>query len=391
LITTLFPQWFNMAKKIVLVALVCAFHVFITSSALSQLNVLTEAWNVPLTDAGKAPQARPLMAGGAIFLVASSLEAFAVSDGHLLWKQAVHHTIPNGLVESGGLICTADERAYCVQKESGKVAWSTDLIGDGSLATPASGGTMLFVGTDRHTVFAFSTSSGRQLWRTDIDPAASFRSIVTGEAVSGEFVYVASTRYLDRDGAKTAGVVNCLDAKKGVVMWSLVLPTEVARSGATDQPIILGKRMFLVDRLSNRLLCISLSTHRVLWMFRGKEGFVGIADVPVIDARRVYIGSGDRHIYALDIATGAAVWDREIGGSVNSVVSCGSYLIASDGEISALRKGSGQVIYADAEMHTDARISSKLFSENGNLAFASRNSLSYYTCRADHPEEIREH
>jgi outer membrane protein assembly factor BamB len=376
--------------KAILVWMFIALLTFRPPPAFDQMSVLNKHWDVPITDAGKAPQARPLMTKEAIYLAASNIEAFSIADGRPLWKQPVHHTIPNGLVEHGTLICAADEKAYCLAKESGAALWVSDLVGDGSLSTPVLDGDRLIVGTNRHYVFAFSVSDGRLLWRKDVMPTAIFPSIVTGEAVSGKFIYISSTQYLDQSGSKTRGAVQCLDSATGSLVWSKTVPGEADRTGATDVLVTSGGRLIVVDRIGNRIMCLSLLTHKLLWQFKGDEGFVGIADAPVVDKTSLYLGSGDRTVYSLHIMNGEVVWKQKLRGSVNSLVKCGDYLIASDGELSAFMYGSGSVLYTDVEMNPTSRITSKLFSSNQNLVFASRNSLSYYTCDTNQSSSTHE-
>jgi len=83
------------------------------------------------------------------------------------------------------------------------------------------------------------------------------------------------------------------------------------------------------------------SLQGLAWKFKAEDE---IASTPAIAGGKVYFGSYDQHLYALDSATGHVRWKLKTGDSVHSspIVQGGVvYAGSEDGALYALDSGSG--------------------------------------------------
>lgn len=96
------------------------------------------------------------------------------------------------------------------------------------------------------------------------------------------------------------------------VLWSRQLPAarpafEQSRLqfDRHDEPVVLGKRLFVGSSQSDHLTAYDTDTGQQLWRFY-TQGPVRLA--PVAWRDRVYFGSDDGQLYCLDAAEGALIW-----------------------------------------------------------------------------------
>ena len=99
--------------------------------------------------------------------------------------------------------------------------------------------------------------------------------------------------------------------------------------------------LFLTFFISN----YGISQTKSKWQFKTKGKVFGS---PVVENSRIYFGSGDHKIYALDLNTGLKKWEFTTGGEVRSspflsgeLVLCGS----ADGVLYALEKSNGKLVW----------------------------------------------
>jgi outer membrane protein assembly factor BamB len=270
-----------------------------------------------------------------------------------------------------------------------KKVWSAD-IGEGSrgnlplTAQPVVGGESIFTLDTDSAVSAFDLKSGDRRWRTDIRDVEEEDPVIAGGiALFGGLIYA------------TAGYdeLVCLDAVKGDIKWRAKLsgPSRAA-------PTVLGNKVY-VTTLANSILALDAADGKVLWEFSGlaaSTGLIGAASpaatedlvVPAFSSGEVYAlraanGSvawsdnlagtlrlggltalsdirglpviADNIVYAvsfggkaaaIDLLTGARVWQKEISGSKTPLVSGNRvFLISSDARIVSLDRESGDVAW----------------------------------------------
>ena len=233
------------------------------------------------------------------------------------------------------------------------VAWKFKT-GGRVISSPAlAGETVIFGSTDRN-VYAVSTVDGSLRWKF-----ATNGLVTSSPAIDGQTVYVNSAD----------GLLYALDLASGAVKWRFATNGERRFSAPgihgiaprtetmpdpfdmfTSSPVIANGRVYFGSGDGN-VYAIDAPTGSLSWKFQ--TGNVVHATPAVVDGI-VYVGSWDRNLYALDAATGAKRWAFEtgqdtviynqVGINSSAVVSNGIVFVgARDGHFYAVDAKSGQL------------------------------------------------
>jgi len=185
-----------------------------------------------------------------------------------------------------------------------RIKW-TFPTGDRIVSSPVWDDGRIVFGSDDGNVYAVDAATGRQVWMRHTDgPVPSTPAIDHGRVFVGSY----------------DGHLYALDAVTGALRWKF----------ATD-----GERRFEAKGLHG--------------MTPRQQTFADMYDVflssPLVAGGRVYFGSGDGHVYALDADSGALKWKFATGDVVHAspayadgVVVVGSW----DGNLYALDAATGQ-------------------------------------------------
>ncbi len=268
-------------------------------------------------------------------------------------------------------------------------AWSAD-IGAGSTknlpltAQPVVAGKSIFTLDTDAVLSAFNTDDGSKRWSVSVaDPEEEDEVISGGIAVADGFIYA------------TAGYdeLVSVDASKGEIKWRVKLP-----SPSRAAPTVIGSRVF-VTTMANSVLAMDISNGAVLWEYAGLSqgtGLIGAASpaatadmvvpafssgeiyalravngsvawtdnlantlklgglgnlsdirgLPVIDGNVVYAISFGGKFAAIDLNTGARIWQKEISSAKTPWVSGNRiFVISTEGQIIGIDKEAGTVLW----------------------------------------------
>jgi len=160
------------------------------------------------------------------------------------------------------------------------------------------------------------------------------------------------------------GHLYSVDAASGRQRWMLATDGPVAST-----PAVAGGRVYALS-FDGRLYAVNAATGELLWKFatqgerrfeaRGLHGslprtqtfadpFDTYLSSPVVAEGRVYFGSSDGHVYALDAASGALVWKHRTGDVVHAspALADGRVYVGSwDGKLYALDAKTGSEVWA---------------------------------------------
>jgi len=176
----------------------------------------------------------------------------------------------------------------------------------GGAAQPTSWMGLTIVGerlyaADLEQVVALNVADGEPLWAFPDDPQEEKRGVFhVTPAVSGGYVIVASQMPGSGFLSQPSNVVWALDADTGRKLWRF--------DGAAGQYIEGGSTsdgVFVIGNSDGNVYALDVESGTLRWTF---ETGHRVWATPLIVSDIVYIGSMDRHLYALRLSDGEELW-----------------------------------------------------------------------------------
>ena len=238
------------------------------------------------------------------------LTGFDLATGRTLWTERLE---TSGLgarpAADAGVVCitgyarTGEYGLYGYDAATGRQRWrylSNDLAQ--TRAVPA-GGTCFF-GTSQGFVYAVDVATGNARWQK-----RTGAGVMTDPMPAGDVLAV-----LTADGSLLG-----LDAATGRERWRNELGDDAATDAREGLAAGIAGGVLFVDGLNGALFAVDPATGRLRWKKAGSgpgsrpTGSAGERDssFPVVSGGLALVAGEDR-ISALDLATGAARWEREV-------------------------------------------------------------------------------
>lgn len=279
-------------------------HLSLSQKALQKL------WSADIGDGSKSRlplTAQPVVAGKSIFTLDSNsaLSAFSTEDGKRRWTTNLRKpdekdaAISGGIsYDSGTIYATAGyDEIVAIDAQDGKIKWRAATAAP-SRAAPTILGGRVFITTIGNTLLAFNAADGKAEWEFSGMGQTTGLVGAASPAAHGDMVVPAFS----------SGELYALRTANGSVAWS--------------------------ENLSNSL------------RLGGISGLSDIRGLPVIDNNVVYAISFGGKMVAVDIRTGARLWQKEISGAKTpAIVGNRVFVISTDAQIVSLDKDTGSVIW----------------------------------------------
>jgi len=225
--------------------------------------------------------------------------------------------------------------------ESGTVVWAFDPKVPDDAAETFGGGLAyddgrIFMATGFGQIIAIRAQDGVELWRRPL-PGPSRAAPTAG----GGRIYAITI-----DNQTVA-----LSAADGKKIWSHAGIAESAGLLGGGSPALAGNTV-IVPYSSGELFALRVANGRVAWSdnlitTRRTDTLSTVAHIrghPVVDRGLVYAVSHSGRLVAIDLRTGARVWDRGIGGSETPWVAGNFvYVISNQGDLYCLTRLGGRV------------------------------------------------
>jgi eukaryotic-like serine/threonine-protein kinase len=290
--------------------------------------------------------------------------AFASAVGpafaRLRWKFDAHGPVRGSLIARGGILFfgSGDGNLYAVDAGSGKERWRTAL-GGAVFSTPAISGDVVVATARERTIVALDRATGRVRWRFEAGPDAPF---------DFGWDYWLSSPTIAEDGRTVYagsgdGRLYALDLASGRKVWEFETDGRVRSSPAVSDGVV------YCGSMDGKVYALAAESGRLLWAFETEgvgidqkaAGFDrrSIVSSPALSSDRLFVGSRDAHLYAVDRKSGRQAW--RFGHPVDSmegrpelswVLSSPAvrdglvFTGSSDGHFfNALRAGSGEEVW----------------------------------------------
>ena len=274
------------------------------------------------------------------------IRAWSVDIGRGAGKR---HTLIAEPVGQKGIVYTIDSaglvRAFAAS--NGKTIWEKNMLSDKSsrrLSVVGSGlgldNGLLFAALGTGEVVAVDAYNGKEIWRTELkSPVRSAPSIYGGRL----FVLTADNK------------LTALAQDDGRVLWQHYAFLESVSLLGKASPA-LDKGIGIAVFASGEIIAFRPENGSLLWTetlgaTRMNDASSKINDIrarPVIVDDKVFVVASGGLLSALDLKSGAVLWEREIAG-VNQPWIAGDvlYVVSSDAELIALDVASGRVLWVN--------------------------------------------
>jgi len=256
------------------------------------------------------------------------------------------------LLASCGLFKDDDEKALepmelvsIDNKLKVRKIWSAKLGGDAEFLRialrPAGDGSRLFAASHNGRVYAFDASSGKQLWRADVETQLS-----AGPSFGNESVAVVSSD----------GWLILLDADTGNQKWRTNVSAESLAAPVIKDDIV------VVQTIDNRLQGFGLFEGDVRWAVEQTTPALSMrgSSSPVLVGNTVIAGFDNGRMAAVDVETGDVIWESllsppsgrsdldrlaDIDGAI-AAVGQDVYACGYNGRLASIAAESGQILWA---------------------------------------------
>lgn len=248
------------------------------------------------------------------------------------------------LAVTGSEIVVADSKGkiLALNRQTGAQKWVVSTKAEITAGPSISEGRVL-VGTDDRKVLAYQLSNGTFLWQAK----------VTGSVMAAPVGGSGTVFVHGLDGSVVA-----LNSQSGQQLWRYSVQTPPLMLRQNSSPVLLNNHVIV--GFSNGKLA---SLHRMdgfpewereLAISKGRSDIQRMVDIsadPVIKDNRLYAVSYQGQIAAMEIETGATLWDRALSSYSGIAVSEDAVFVSDpNGVLWALNRKTGDVIWKQTEL-----------------------------------------
>jgi outer membrane protein assembly factor BamB len=178
--------------------------------------------------------------------------------------------------------------------------------------------------------------------------------------LGGQAEFVVSTDWAQfRDGVRhhgynsTENVLSPSNVSGIDVAWSFATGNSIDSSPAVATQVTIGRlgmglvttgRVF-IGSTDDKLYALNAATGAQLWAFTTTGA---VESSPAVSGNTVFAGSDDGNVYALNATTGAKIWSFTIGSPVSSPAVAGGvvYAASENGDVHALNAATGALMWS---------------------------------------------
>ena len=304
---------------------------------------LRPLWRTAVHTAGNPPIGTPATVGGLLFLVRSGVEAYSAATGELLWTVPLSTYVPQDLVASAGMVFVPEKTVFALDARTGKRKWEFSPDANASLGRAATDGKRLYFGTASHRLYALRVSDGRELWATNLGPEWQDPAVIRGVTIWKDKGYATVEQWTAPNGHSVSGWLIAFRASDGKILWRYRTGQGAQRQGLSSSPTVTEDLVVSADYLSNAVVAVRRNNGHEAWRFQGDSGFVGFPEAPIVYDQTVFMGSGDTHVYALELKSGHLLWRTKLPAASGSYALCGNNLLVNYGALAVLKLDSGMI------------------------------------------------
>ncbi len=207
---------------------------------------------------------------------------------------------------------------------------------------PSIGYGKIFIANGAGTVFGLDESSGKMLWLH-----REHRCTAASPAIGRHLVFITMLNKLPCNASHGAdGLILALNEKTGKVVWR-------QKIGPSESSPLFAGDVVVVGDWSHDVSAFTSTTGTLRWRFHSGGEVKGAVS---LSGGRVYFGSYDTHVYALNVRTGKQIWrassQPRLGRTgtfyANPAVAYGRiYIGATDGKMYSYGASTGKLRWSN--------------------------------------------
>ena len=284
-------------------------------------------------------EASPAIVDGTAYVGDTNGVVYAIdlADGSDLWR----FEMPAGIgvrgspAVDGDTVFVANNQLYALSRSDGNVDWTYDLVSPAW--SPVIADETLFVATNSQGIYALETN-GELRWRFDAGDEALL--LAAPVAVGNDRVYFG-----------THGTAYSLDITDGGTDWTETIGN--LSSPINAAPVVDGDRVYFA--VGTTLSALEATSGELIWSFEADSAVVA---PPTVSNGKIFVGSQNGMLSALDPASGNQVWSASVSGITSPPTSTGStvFVSATDGVVRAFKTGDIGLFDKREIFHADSPI-----------------------------------
>ncbi|MEK8033766.1 PQQ-binding-like beta-propeller repeat protein [Ideonella sp. DXS29W] len=197
-------------------------------------------------------------------------------------------------------------RVTALNTATGTLAWQTDVYGADDaygLSSPTTDGTRLYISGGIGQVLALNTADGSLAWRMAIEPGV----YLNAPAVASGRVFVTAR---EPNASPVRGTLRAYDAQTGGLLWSVLVSNQSIEYPA----MVLGSTVVVHDN-QGVVRGFDVAQGQLKWSY-ATAGYIGHTLAAASGA--AFIARATK-VTALDIKTGAVLWNRDLPNKQTAV------------------------------------------------------------------------
>lgn len=209
-------------------------------------------------------------------------------------------------------------------------AWSEDIAAGTGNGSPVVVDSIVFVGTQRGDLYAFSAATGKQVG-----------SVGLGDAIQGSPVISGTVAYVALSNSRTS--ITSFDLFNGRAFW------KKSYGDVEVTPCLFRDRLYF-GNTAGTFFCIEKATGDVKWKFEipDNQTFKGIRSSAAAEGAAIVFGADDGTVYALDGDSGTVKWTFGTGAPIpaSPLIAAGRVFVGNrHGEFFAIDIATGRLAW----------------------------------------------
>lgn len=292
-------------------------------------------WSNSVGDAGEFVFT-PAVVGERVFAAGRNGNIYRFDNGKQIWRASAGQNLSAGVGADAKVVVvgTAKGEVLAFDAESGKPLWQARASSE-VLAAPAVADGLVVVRSGDSRIYGFDAADGKRRWVYQRStPALSLRSNVGVTLVDRAVI-----------AGFPGGKLVAIAGNNGAAIWesTVALPkgaTELERVADIASSAVVAGREVCAAAYQGRVACFDLASGNALWS-RELSSRAGID----VDARHVYVSDDKGVVHALDRSSGGSVWkqDKLANRGLSRPLALGNLVAVADfeGMVHFLRRDDG--------------------------------------------------